>query len=347
MATMVAAAPVCAADDTVSASLSGVTNTIAQQGALDSVSHHLDTLRMRIKRPTPCTVDKCGPKMPAKRNDAWMVYTGGYDSVSSQAGMGKYSRTWNGLLLGVDRQLCCCATLGVAFGYENSISRSTATKFDTDTYYIDLYSAIRTGKYDHKLTLGVGILNYDTHRGIRTDESDVIRDVTATGSMNGHTVNVGYELSRDYVVERWDGVATPFMSVNYAYIDIDNLRENGAGDAGLKTDFDSMNLLQIGLGVRYTMEFRGLPRQERSTLSLSAAAVCEFSDHRPDAVNQFYGRDDTFGTRSLKRAPFFGQFGMTAEVPLSPSWDLLAGGYGRVGAKRGSVTGNIGLGYEF
>ncbi|MGN0835930.1 MAG: autotransporter domain-containing protein, partial [Akkermansia sp.] len=268
--------------------------------------------------------------------------------ISSQSAMGKYSRTWNGLLLGVDRQLCCHATLGVAFGYENSIARAPETKFDTDTYFIDLYSAVRTGSYDHKLSVGVGIFDFDTRRGITVSAPGHDFAATAQGSMTAHSINVGYELSRDFVIESQNAVATPFLDVNYAYIDINNLREHGAGEASLNTQYDNLNLVQLGLGARYTMQFRALPQRERGTLTASASAVFELSDRSPDAINRFAGADGLpFSVESSKRDCFYGQFGLNATIPLSDQLDLVAGGYGRVGAKRGSVTGNVGLRYEF
>lgn len=329
-------------------SASGVSNTIAQHAVLDATSHHLDTLRSRINAPTPCTMGKGGWEMPVRRNDVWMVYTGGYDSISSQAAMGKYSRTWNGLLLGMDRQLCCHATLGLAFGYENGIARTSETKFDTDTYFIDLYSAVRTGSYDHKLSVGVGIFDFDTRRGITVSAPGHDFAATAQGSMTAHSINVGYELSRDFVLESQNAVATPFFDVNYAYIDINNLREHGAGEASLNTQYDNLNLVQLGLGARYTMQFRALPQRERGTLTASASAVFELSDRSPDALNSFVGAEGLpFSVESSKRDCFYGQFGLNATIPLSEQLDLVAGGYGRVGAKRGSVTGNVGLHYEF
>lgn len=337
------------------ATLPGVTNTIAQQATLDATSHHLDLLRSRINKPAPCTLSKAGLEMPAQRNNTHLVYEGGYDSISGQAAMGKYSRTWNGLLLGVDRQLCCCATLGVAFGYEHSIARAPETRFANDTYFIDLYSAVRTGKYDHKFTAGVGIFNFDTRRGTTatttTGTTTTSDFALAKGSMNAHSIDIGYELSRDFTVESWyglNGIVTPFLDFNYAYIDIDNLREHGAGEASLKTDFDSMNLVQLALGGRYTVQFRGLSKQDNGTLCFSAAAVAEFSDHRPDAVVGIAGTGtDSYKVKSLKRQPFYGQFGIDAVLPLTTNWDMVAGGYGRVGNDRGSITGNVGLQYSF
>lgn len=326
-------------------SLSGTGNTIVQQAALDASSHHLDTLRSRITMPTPCTWEKGMREMPERRNDLWMVYEGGYDHLSSQAAMGAYSRTFQGLLLGYDRQLCCNATLGIAFGYENAISRSSGCRAEDDTYFIDLYSGVRTGKLDHKFSVGVGLHDFDTTRSVSVSAPGHDFLSSCTGSADATAINVGYELSYDYELSD-KSVVTPYLDVNYAYIDLDNLRESG--EAGVTTDFDSLNLLQVALGARMDRRFTGLAHQDRGTLTFSAQAVGEFSERRPSALNRFnFGEGDSFRVNSLKRAPFYGQIGVNAILPLSAHWDMIGGAYGRLGHDRGSVAGNVGLRCSF
>lgn len=326
-------------------SLSGAGNTIAQHAALDASSHHLDTLRSRITMPTPCTWEKGLRQMPERRNDLWMVYEGGYDHIDGQAALGAYSRTFQGLLMGYDRQLCCNATLGIAFGYENSISRSSGSRIDDDTYFIDLYSGVRTGKLDHKFSVGVGLHDFDSSRrvSIAAPGYDFVSD--CSGSTDATAINVGYELSYDYQLTD-KSVITPYLDVNYAYINIDNLHEGGA--AGVTTDFDSLNLLQVALGARMDRRFTGLAHQDRGTLTFSAQAVGEFSERRPTALNSFsFDGGNSFRVDSLKRAPFYGQIGVNAVLPLSAHWDMIGGAYGRLGHDRGSVAGNVGLRCSF
>lgn len=326
-------------------SLSGVGNTVVQHAALDASSHHLDTLRSRIVMPTPCTWDKGGYHMPERLSDAWIVYEGGYDHIGSQANMGAYNRTFQGLLLGYDRQLCCNATLGIAFGYEDSISRSSGTRADNETYFLDLYSGVRTGKFDHKFSVGLGWHNFDTKRHVSVSAPGHDFDSDLTGSADGLAFNVGYELSYEYRLSD-TAVFTPYLDVNYAYINLDNLKEGGA--AALTTDFDNMNLVQVALGARMDRHFAGLQHQERGTVTFSAQAVGEFSERRPGATCRFLDSEfGSFGVNSLKRAPFYGQIGMDVVLPLSAHWDMIGGAYGRLGHDRGSVAGNVGLRYDF
>lgn len=328
--------------------LSGAGNTIAQLSAMDATSHHLDTLRSRVTMPTPCTWDKGGYHMPERLNDAWAVYEGGYDHIDGQAGLGDYSRTFQGLLLGYDRQICCNATLGIAFGYENSIARSSGTRVEDDAYYIDLYSGVRTGRFDHKFTFGVGLHDYDSSRSYSVNAPGHDYSARCSGSMDGISIHAGYELSYEYEL-RNNALLTPYLDVNYAYIDLDSLSENG-GAGSVTTSYDSMNLVQVALGARYEKRFAGLQHQERGTVTFSAQAVGDFCDRRPSASNRFNSLDptvDSFRINSLKRAPFYGQLGMNVVLPLSTHWDMIGGVYGRLGHNIGSVSGNVGLRYDF
>lgn len=308
--------------------------TAVQQSLLDSTGHHMDILRSHI-RPAHCNYGKMGAEMPQQRNGLWMVYEGGYDRVQGDA---DYKRYANGLLMGLDRQLCCNATLGVAFGYEHSNARQTPFKATDDTYFIDLYSAVRTGCYNHKFTVGVGLHDIDTSRGGN------MLTMGNSGSMDTHTINVGYELSRDFrICDR--SFYTPFLTVNYAYADGGDIRENGT--YAQQINYDSMNLLQAGLGVAYQRTFRALPAQHDGTFGLSLAAVAEFSERNPNATVTDTLRGDRLTGKGNERKAFFGQLGMTLNIPMSDRTDMVAGAYGRLGDDRSSVTGNVGLRYAF
>lgn len=306
--------------------------TAVQQSLLDSTGHHMDILRSHI-RPAHCNYGKMGAEMPQQRNGLWMVYEGGYDRIKGDS---TYKRYANGLLMGLDRQLNCNATLGVAFGYEHSNARQTPFKATDDTYFIDLYSAVRTGCYNHKFTVGVGLHDIDTTSGGN------MLTMGNSGSMDTHTINAGYELSRDFrICDR--SFYTPFLTVNYAYVDGGDIRENGA--YARQINYDSMNLLQAGLGVAYHRTFRALPSQHDGTFGLSLAGVAEFSERHPDATIN----DMAWGGKAKgnERKAFFGQLGMTLNIPMSDRTDMVAGAYGRLGQDRSSVTGNVGLRYAF
>lgn len=312
--------------------------TLAPLSVLDGTSYHLDTLRSRIDMPEPCSRDKIGnPVMPSERDSLWVSYVGGYNRFSGDSSHpSNYTRSFQGLLMGLDRQLCCNSLVGVAFGYEESISRTSGARMDNDTYFIDLYAAARTGNLNHRVSVGVGIHDIGTSRGFEWLGS-------AGGNADAHSINVGYELSRDYRINE-HAVATPFLMVNYGFSHYDTLQEPIGGNE-IDTSFADQNLLQIGVGGRMACDFNVMSCWENATLTTSLAAVVEFSEHRVNGTQSFMGESER--VRSMKREPFYGQLGFDLDMPMANDWSLQAGVFGRLGPDRAGVAGNVGLQCDF
>ncbi len=333
----VLAAVICAAGS-AEAMTPASSVTLAPMTVLDSTSYHLDTLRSRIGMPAPCFTDKIGNHIIPEQGDSfWISYEGGYNSFGGDAALdAAYTRTWQGLLMGMERQLCCYSLVGVAFGYEESIARTAGARMDADTYFIDLYSAMRTGCWNHRMSLGVGLYDFSSSRGFGGLGS-------ANGGADSRAVNVGYELSRDYRLDSTT-VATPFMTLNYGFSHMESLHER-IGPHDITTSYDDQNLLQMGFGGRLTHDFSIMSDWEKATISASLAGVLEFAEHRASGKQSFEG--ESFPVRSMKRMPLFAQLGVNLEVPMENQWEMTAGVFGRCGNDRGGVAGNVGFGYRF
>ncbi len=318
----------------------GSSVTLAPLSVLDGASYHLDTLRSRIRMPEPCAHDKIGtPMMPALKDSLWASYVGGYNRFNGDSSHpSDYTRTFQGLLMGLDRQLCCNSLVGIAFGYEEAIARTSGARMDNDTYFIDLYGAVKTGCLNHRMSVGVGLHDFSSSRHGGWDVLD-----SASGGVDATSINVGYELSRDYVVDTRT-TFTPFMMVNYSFSHYDALHEQ-VGSYSFESDFDDQNLLQVGLGARVAYKFNVMSDWEDATLTSSLAAVVEFSEHKVKGTHRF--DDEAFGVSSMKREPFYGQLGFDLSMPMASQWEMQAGVYGRLGPDRGGVAGNVGLKYDF
>ena len=323
-----------------SAATPGSSVTLAPLSVLDGVSYHLDTLRARTRMPEPCAHDKIGtPVMPALKDSLWASYVGGYNRFSGDSSHpSDYTRTFQGLLMGVDRQLCCNSLVGISFGYEESIARTAGARMDSDTYFIDLYGAVRTGCLNHKLSVGVGLHDFSSRRHGGWDVLD-----SASGGIDSRSINVGYELSRDYMVDSRT-TFTPFMMMNYSFSHYDSLNEQ-VGNYAFTSDYADQNLLQMGVGARVAYKFNIVSGWEAATLTTSLAAVVEFSEHRVKGTHRFDG--EGYKVSSMKREPFYGQLGFDLSMPMASQWEMQAGAFGRLGPDRGGVAGNVGLKYNF
>lgn len=330
-------------------SVSGVTNTLAQHAMMDSTHHHLDELRQFMGSPM-CQqeITKSGTRTwvdPA--NTVWAAYTGGYDTQDADSRMGEYTRTFQGALIGYEHTFCCNNLLGISLGYENGIARSTATRFDDDAYFVDLYGHHRIGKLDHRWSIGMGFHDFDSKRGITVNAGTHTFNETAKGNFVGRSLNVGYELSGNRQIsesEWW----TPFLSVDFAYHWMNNLREKNAGDAGLTTHYKNMTQLIGGLGMRYISQFAMVRNQAPATFMGSVALMAEFADRTLSATNYFeMDPSRSFKVDSLKRKPLYVQVGLGLDVPFANRWSADANVFGEFGNDRASVFAGLSLNYAY
>ncbi len=348
-------------------SVSGVSTTIAQHAVMDGSRHHMDTLRRWISlpecpvktvaAPAPVTVEANGkaPRTvaaaPAKedpRSSVWATYTGGYDMVDDPAHeMGGYTRSSQGALLGYSRSLNCNMLLGLALGYENSISRSDSTRHDADSGYLDVYGAARTGRYNHRFSAGVGFHCFDAKRGVYVEAPGHSFSGTGTSEFDARSLNLGYELSTDVALSE-RSFLSPFFALNYAHHSFDTVTESGLGDAGLITELESINQLEAAFGARYAYSFNLVKNQAPATFTASAELKAEFADHAPNAWSRFAGHHELgFRTESLERSPLYGEIGAGLKVPFTTQWTGSASASYEFGSDRNAINVGAGVNYSF
>ncbi len=335
-------------------SVSGVSNTIAQHSVMDSSRHHMDTLRRWITLPS-CTVsqpeDGKGPLVVTQdtQSTVWATYTGGYDMIDEPSSeMGGYTRTYQGVQTGYSRQLSCSFLLGLGLGYENSVSRSTATHFHADSYFVDLYGSARTGRFNHRFSAGMGIHKFatDRHVYVHAPNGHSFSD-TAYGDVEARSLNLSYELSRDFELTE-ASTLSPYLAVNYAYHAFNTLREGGMGSAGLITEYEDINQLELALGARYAYSFALVQHQAPATVFAAAELKAEFSDHEPTASNAFQEHEELkFRVKSLERSPFYGEIGAGLSVPFAERWSAHVSGSYEFGSDRNALNGGIGVQHQF
>ncbi len=329
-------------------SISGTTNTIAQHSMIDGNRHHLDTLRANIGMPWCDEVhDPKSTLQVSRESSVWFAYNGGYDSINGDDYMGDYTRTYQGMILGYERSINCNFLLGIDFGYENSIARTTGTKFEANTYFIDLYGSARTGRFNHRFSVGVGIYDFDTKRDVYIAAGSHTLYGHGTGDVTGTALNVGYELNTSFQVGKRSEV-TPFLLASFSYNHLGDFEEKGLGNAGLKTDYDNFSQFDMGVGARFSHHFGLVKNQAPATLFASVAAMFEFGANQPKATNSFLADPAlNYKVKSLDRAPFYIQMGAGLDVPISNRWSATVTANGEVGKDRAGVGGSIGARYTF
>ena len=319
-------------------SLSGAANLIVPNMMMDASRHHLSDLRDHMKAPV-CTDTR------KTKGNVWAAYIGGYDHIGSDENMHAYSHSYQGALVGGDYALNCNWAVGLSLGYQKSIARTEGTRADADAISGDLYAVGRTGKYTHRFSMGLTSYSTDVKRGTRIAAAGHTYYGQSTGSADGMSWNFGYQLSRDFTINQVSTI-TPYLAVDVALQRIDTLNEKGQGDASVVTDYEDFVQTDAALGVAYSHTFASFNRQT-GVFSLNLAAHGEFSEHRATAKNHFAGYADTWKTRSMKRAPFYGEVGADVIVPFGEHISGTAGVNFEFSADRTFVGGHAGVNYRF
>ncbi|MCQ2371077.1 MAG: autotransporter outer membrane beta-barrel domain-containing protein [Akkermansia sp.] len=320
-------------------SVSAAANLIVPNMMMDSTRHHLSTLRDHMHAPV------CSKTVESKGN-LWAAYSGGHDYIGGDDNMDKYSHNYNGAIIGGDYVVNCNWAIGLSAGYEGSIARTTGTRADVDTTYIDAYAVGRTGKFIHKFSVGVGIHRSDVTRATNIAAKGHDYHGVSKGKVKSTSVNFGYDVARLYAIDEVSSIS-PFFAVDLGIQNLKDLNERGQGDASVVTKYKNFTQLDAALGVSYAHTFQAFA-QQAGVFSVSLAMHSEFSAHRATANNHFVDTPaDTWKTRSAKRAPFYGELGGNVLVPFSEHFSGTAGMSFEFSTDRTYIGGHAGVNYRF
>lgn len=322
--------------------LSAAGNLAVPNMMLDSTHHHLSALRQHMGTPT-CTNTETGS---IKRGgNIWAAYMGGHDAINGDSHTGDYTRTHQGALLGTDYSVSCNGTVGISLGYESSTGRLDSVRAEADTIFADLYTTLRTGAYTHRFSAGVALSDFDVTRRVGIAAGGHSYTGMSKGSVDGLSVNLGYELSREVKLSEVSTL-TPFAAVDVAFHSLDSLSEDGQTDASVTTDYDDFVQTDVALGATYTRSFRAFSAGD-ATLNLTAALHAELGEKSPTATNRFAGAGNEWKVRSSERTPLFGEIGASVAVPVYRNTTVIGGGNFEFSSDRTAVGGNVGVNVKF
>ncbi|MGN0865997.1 MAG: autotransporter domain-containing protein [Akkermansia sp.] len=319
---------------------SGASLTIAQLAMMDSARHHQDSLRANMGKPSCKSADSGnGNNVKIGNNAVWASYIGGYDRMSADANLGHYTHSYQGGMLGAEHSFSCSVSAGLAVAYENGLSRTDATRVESDSCFVDLYAVATTGAYTHRANLGFGTTGFDTRRGVSALG-------TATGDADATSFTVGYELSRSFELSTGSAL-THFVSVDYTHHNFDTVSETGLGDANLSSDLDDVDQLTVGIGARYAKQFALIAGQEAATFTAGVALNAEIGAHTTKATNRFASYGNAFEVRSSERDAVFGSAELGLNIPFAKQWSGNAGAGVEFGGNRTNVSGTVGVRHTF
>jgi len=174
---------------------------------------------------------------------------GSRDSTSTEAGFDFHSV---GTIAGVDYRFTDNFVGGAAFSYlrtESDISFGLGS-VDSNTYGGSLYGTYYVGPLYVDMLGGFSWHDYDVTRRINYGPglSATVVDRTATGDTGGWQYNFALGAGYDFRPGAW--TVTPYARVEYAHLDIDGYKEQGAFGLNLDVKGQTVESLVTALGTR-------------------------------------------------------------------------------------------------
>ncbi len=275
----------------------------------------------------------------------WVQGFGTKGNQDERDGVKGYDFTSFGGAVGADTQnLTDGATIGIAVGYaktEVESDNSNATETDIDSYQIALY-----GDYSFDQTTYVsGQVGY-TFGSNDTRRFNVggISGLTADGDFDSNQFNARAELGRHYMMDQTK--LTPKLMADYTYYNADDYTEGGAGTAGLNVDQESVNALNLGVGVDAAWEMQ----QGNGSVvvpALHAAVKYDVIGDEIQTTNTFVGGGNSFDADGSDPAELTLDLGADVIYKADANWDLKAGYYFQGKEDYTSHSGLVKAAYKF
>ena len=252
-------------------------------------------------------------------------------------------------MLGVDRSLTPELLLGLSCGYEYSkINIMGAQKSTGDNYYLDLYGRVNKGRWAHSFSVGVGMHELMHKRNVGVAGLAPFAGGTK-GDISGMSLNLSYEAAVNFRVSERATLA-PVFSIDTTAAWLSGYTETGMGNAGLSVNRQDAWSTVLGLGARYSYEFRALSRRtrKRSVLTAQVMLTLDAADQGSSVKAHFIGAPGyDFTQNGPSRDRVGGLLSVGLDLPVTDSWSGFGGVSYELRNDYRSVDGHIGVRHSF
>lgn len=224
----------------------------------------------------------------------WGVWTQGFGAYLNQepreSSMGYTANIWGGSV-GADRLVSDHFLLGLSSGYAKSLIRTsdTNTRTDADSYQGSVYGSLfkDVGYIDGILSYAYN--RYDASRHILFG---TVTDRVARSNYSGHQYS-GY-LEGGYNFKKGPLDITPLASIQYSRLHLKRYSETGADSLNLVVDAQDYDMLQSGLGAKFSYPVSCKGAQIIPEVHLKW--LYDFIGDRQQATSTFTGGGASFST---------------------------------------------------
>ena len=268
----------------------------------DSLAH------MQQVRSTAGTAHQLRPE----HKTAVLIHAYNHNGCTSGNPQNYDRNAWGGRLIveqQVDSRLCL--GLALANGQTKITPEEDSTHKDTATH-LQTYALYTDDDWSFLLAAGIGMhelsLSRYTHSGTTASVEGV----------SGHALQFCAELSRRIPLSQSSNLH-PFVAFHSTAAEMEAFCETGS-TAALQADEQQATLTELNLGVRYECALA-----DWCTLGLHAALTATQGDTETELDLRFAGSPaESFRVYSGERSALGGRFGVSLQLPLSPSFTLHA-----------------------
>ncbi|MCB9990859.1 MAG: autotransporter domain-containing protein [Rhodospirillales bacterium] len=224
---------------------------------------------------------------------AWTQAFGVTGEQDRRDGVDGYDFDTYGVAVGMDTENIAEDTvIGMAFSYANTDADSdnaSLTSTGVDSYQFSLY-----GDHDiDKRTYVNGMFAYTMND---VDTSRLVVNSVARGSFDADQYTARVEVGRDYAYQH--ATLTPNVMGHWTHYSPDSYTETGAGGASLAVTGDSVDIVELGVGVDASWLYRNSDGSYFSP-ELSANYRYDFADDRIEMTSQFLAGGQVMPTQGF------------------------------------------------
>jgi len=322
----------------VDTAIADATTAIAQQGA-DLIQTRLGDVRAGSGVSSGQLTDALG---------VWGQVFGQHASQSKRDNIAGYSANTYGFVGGIDTDhLFDNATIGLAVSYGNSAIKSkdaNSTRTDINSYQIGLY-----GDYNlpHNYFISGSVAyGYNDIQSVRRDVGG-IAGLTATGDYSADQYTAHIETGKDFLIKPLGApTITPTIGATYTHLSPDSYTETGAGGANLTVETDTIESLELGLGIQSKWDIN---QTDGSILSPSVHAGYRYDiiGDTIQSTSNFTGGGASFNTQGADPARGTATIGAGLQYKATSNWTLSAGYDFEIKDDYTAHAGVVRAGYNF
>ncbi|MCB9979289.1 MAG: autotransporter domain-containing protein [Rhodospirillales bacterium] len=237
------------------------------------------------------------------------------------------------------------AVIGVAFSYADSdIDSDNANNTQTDigSYQVTVY-----GDYDiDERTFLSGQFAY-AFNDIESTRYNVggVSGLTANGDYDSNQFTIAGKLGRDYATDQ--GLTlSPALLADYTHLSIDDYTETGAGGANLDVNSDSLNILEIGVGVDASWLHQNMDGSYLKP-AVHAAYRYDVIGDNVETTSTFTGGGAAFQTNGMDPARSTFNVGAGLSYMATNNWEFSANYDYEFKSDYGAHSGLVRAAYKF